>query len=454
LRLLVVYYMPGHLKWLPAYRHNVFSFREYSGAQCLYFNAARSSVPRYVSGFKPDLVVFHYTLLNMRLVPDEFRRACELVRFTKAFTAPKALVAQDEQVRMDLLNEFVNEFGVSHVFTPAPPSTWRRVYAEVDPSGVTFHPILNGYIDENEARRIARRLPRHRDRSVDIGYRSWYTQHYYGQHAAMKQEIGRVFARKAPGYGLRIDISGDEKDALWGDRWFDFLLDCKYTLGVEGGCSVFDWDGAIAARTRDYMSEHPKAGFDEVRDACFSGLDGEFEFFSLSPRHLEAVMTKTCQVLVEGEYGGVLVPGLHYIELKRDFSNLDQVLERIKEDDLREAMVERAYADIVESGRYTYRSFVENVIGVCKRPSADHSERPRERRRTVGTWNMIDEAGWRLRGRAWMMVRRADDRLRHGLRPVVSRILGERRLETLLRSVRRAGSDSTPRDPDDSSNQR
>ena len=52
---------------------------------------------------------------------------------------------------------------------------------------------------------------------------------------------------------------------------------------------------------------------------CRAGWDS-YAFFAISPRHLEAVVTKTAQVLVEGSYSGVLEPERHYIPVRRDFS--------------------------------------------------------------------------------------------------------------------------------------
>ena len=66
--------------------------------------------------------------------------------------------------------------------------------------------------------------------------------------------------------------------------------------------------------------------------------------------------------LVEGEYNGILVPGKHYIELKRDFSNIEEVLDIVKKDELREEIVQNAWNDIVASGKYTYRVLVDDVI--------------------------------------------------------------------------------------------
>jgi hypothetical protein len=86
-----------------------------------------------------------------------------------------------------------------------------------------------------------------------------------------------------------------------------------------------------------------------------------YEFFAISPRHFESVMTKTCQILVEGNYSGVLKADEHYIALKRDFSNLDEALSKLKDDSYIQAMIDRAYEDIYLSGKYTYTSFAQQL---------------------------------------------------------------------------------------------
>ena len=140
------------------------------------------------------------------------------------------------------------------------------------------------------------------------------------------------------------------------------MLRCKYTLGVEGGASLLDPDGAARLKIAQYQSLHPQADFDEVEAHCFSGRDGFLDLRALSPRHLEACATRTCQILVEGDYNGILQPGLHYLELKKDFSNIDDLLEVIKSDTRRAEITARAYRDIVASGRYTFANFVTYVL--------------------------------------------------------------------------------------------
>ena len=77
---------------------------------------------------------------------------------------------------------------------------------------------------------------------------------------------------------------------------------------------------------------------------------------------MESCATRTCQILVEGDYNGILKAGEHYLELKKDFSNFEEILDTIKQDDLRIQIVDRAYRDVVQSGLYSYRNFVETIL--------------------------------------------------------------------------------------------
>jgi Glycosyl transferases group 1 len=128
---------------------------------------------------------------------------------------------------------------------------------------------------------------------------------------------------------------------------------------------VLDRDGSIKERTERFLAEHPGASFDDVERACFAGEDGRLALFAVSPRHLEACATRTCQVLVRGGYNRVLEPGRHYIELESNLSNLDAVLATLDDEARRVRIVDAAYADVVASGRYTYRAMVEDIEHVA-----------------------------------------------------------------------------------------
>ena len=81
---------------------------------------------------------------------------------------------------------------------------------------------------------------------------------------------------------------------------------------------------------------------------------------------MECCATKTCQILTEGDYNGILKSGVHYIELKKDFSNLDSVLIDVVDDNKRKQIVENAYNDIVLSKKYTYSKFVKETLEIIR----------------------------------------------------------------------------------------
>jgi hypothetical protein len=105
-------------------------------------------------------------------------------------------------------------------------------------------------------------------------------------------------------------------------------------------------------------------------------------------------------VLIEGAYDRVLIPEKHYIELKSDFSNLDEVLDIIAKDEVREEITSRAWQDIVESGKYTYRSFANYVID---NSLADFTPRAQSIRSAI--WQFIIYC-WMLFGDrlSWLIV--------------------------------------------------
>ncbi|MDQ3917750.1 MAG: hypothetical protein M3348_04680, partial [Acidobacteriota bacterium] len=321
MNILVVYCVHAY-PMRAAIEDHLYSFRRYSKHRWHYLNLAARPVPSYLSRANFDLIIFHTTFLSERWSPPLFEEMCRKAAPLKQLSAVKAALPQDEFIHTDLLCDFINEFGVGLVFSVAFASEWPKIYAGVKGRDVKFYNVLTGYLEDHTIRKIKKLAESVSERPIDIGYRAWRAAPWLGRHGLLKVKVAELFKEKAPQAQLTVDISTDDKDTLLGDEWYRFLLRCKYTIGVEGGSSILDRDGAIKKRTEEYLAEHPQASFEEVEAACFPGLDGSLYFPPLSPRHLEACATRTCQVLVEGRYNGVLEAGRHYIELKKDFGNI------------------------------------------------------------------------------------------------------------------------------------
>ncbi len=362
-KILVAYYYRRPFPPRASVRDHLNSFKKYAGHTCFYYNLGILAPPSWLGRIDFDLIIFHTTFLCCRWNPARFGRLLRQAEALKRHPALKIALPQDEFVYSEQLCDFIREFDIRQVYSTAPPSEWSRIYNRVDRDRVRFFPVLTGYLEDATLARIERLATTEgRQRQIDIGYRATEARPWLGRHSLLKSTIARVFQQRAPAARLTTDISTRPADTLLGDDWYRFLLRCKYTIGVEGGASLLDSDGSVRQRTEKYVAEHPEARFDEIEAACFAGLDGNLDLKAISPRHLEACATRTCQILIEGEYNGVLEAGRHYIPLKPDFSNLDDVLETVRRDDRRRAIVQRAYEDVVASGQYSYRRFVEEVL--------------------------------------------------------------------------------------------
>jgi hypothetical protein len=355
-------------------RDHLYSLARYSRHRCTYLNLGLRGLPSERALSKFQAVVFHNSFLSYRWSPEAFRDLLEVAEPLRGVGETRAAIVQDEFLRSQLLCEFITDFGIDHVFSAAQPSEWPKIYADVDRSRVGFSTVLTGYLEPRSVERmeaVAASIP---VRETDICYRAWHAAPWLGRHGQLKTEVARRVREEAPHHGLRVDISTRDEDTLYGEDWYRLLASSRFTIGVEGGASVLDRDGWIKGATERYLADYPAATFEEVEAACFPRRDGELSLFAISPRHLEACATRTCQVLVEGEYNGVLRAGEHYIPLRPDLGNLDEVLDSLADEENRQRIVEAAHRDVVESGRYDYEQFVRQIESVL--PSEAPAEAP------------------------------------------------------------------------------
>ena len=340
------------------------SFRYYSSERVFYLNLAYKKVPWYIKCHEFDLIIFHTLFFTSHWIGLEaFNKLLNKALVLKNVNTIKVMIPQDEFINSELYCDFIKKFKIKCVFSVAPENTWKNIYSNINFENVKIFHVLNGYLDDRKLPYIKRLSKSMNNRVIDIGYRTaGKPLYWFGRHGFLKEDIAKVFLEKAPSKGLKIDISTENKDVVLGKAWYRFLANCKYTIGVESGTSMIDPSGSIKNDVEKYLDNNPTASFEEVESSCFPHKDGSCNVFAVSPRHLEACATRTCQVLTKGEYGNILKPGKHYIELEKDFSNIDEVLDVINNDKERMRIINCAYNDIVLSGEYTNSKFVEVVL--------------------------------------------------------------------------------------------
>lgn len=404
-------------------RDHLSSFARYSGHRCTYLNAAFDPPPS-AGRLRPDMVIYHTVFLSQRMAPERWRRLLGKVSFLREAPCEKVALPQDEYVNTNSLNEFLDEFGVKYVFPLASEATWPTIYPDYEERGLKLTRVLPGYLSDRTRTRIDNILAENRARSIDIGYRAWSPWPCLGRHGLLKGQIGAVFRDRSVARGLTVDISTDLNDTILGDEWFRFLCRCKYTLGVEGGASILDAEGSLMRRTVEFVAQNPEATFEEVEAECFAGREGSLDYRAISPRHLEACATRTCQILVEGDYAGVLEPWVHYIPVRSDFEDVDEVLDLVADDSKRQAIVDRAYRDIVDSGLYSYEALVGTIMDTVGSSMPD-------RQPALGNRLLASRLGWIERRRAARIVAKAQ------VRRLAVSLIGEDRVLSSMRRVRK-----------------
>jgi hypothetical protein len=269
---------------------------------------------------------------------------------------------------------------------------------------------------------VAREVARpDRLRTIDVGYRARRSPYYLGVGGREKEEIGERFAARAPAYGLVVDIDDREEKRIYGRQWYEFLADCRAVLGVEAGVSIFDTEGAVREQYLELLRRDPAMGFHEMYELLLWRYEGGcIPYRTISARHFEAAALRTCQILFEGEYSGIMKPMVHYVPLKKDFSNCDDVIRLFRDPSVREQLTENAYRDLIGSGDYSYQRFMQGF-----------DDRLAARGMTPERSERILEDVTRRWARADAEMRRRRERV-EAFRQSVSAVLGRTRLGRVL----------------------
>ncbi len=351
----------------------LFCFQRYAPEHHYHYHRTALPVTKALRDLEFHAVIFTSSALGVVTFRPRprFHELQERLSFLAASKAVKLFFPQDDYNHSALLDEWFVALNGDAVFTAL--FDHRRKLYPYATRAMDFFPGLTGYVDDTKlpARRaLAKPFSR---RTRLIGQRVTMYPARGGRFSRLKGETAEIVKRAALERGLPVDISTDPADVLLGEDWFRFLGDCKFCLGAEGGVSLWDRTGEISDAITQFLHSHPSASFDEIEAACFPDLDGGTVFSAVSPRLFEAATAGCCQILVEGTYLDVLKPYEHYIPLRRDCSNLDEVFELLMDENGAQRRAAAAYAVLVESPRYRSSHLVAQVMAYIRSEAADRS---------------------------------------------------------------------------------
>jgi hypothetical protein len=314
--------------------------------------------PGALAALRFRAIVLHYTLFagDYYHVPRDLRRYLADTREAGTY-----LVAffQDEYRACRRRFAFLNMHDVDAVYTCLAPDMHDAVY-RAHTTVRDVHTHLPGYVSDDLVDLASRLFVPESRRTIDVGYRGRPLDYFMGRGAQEKREIAERFVARAAPLGLRLDISAEESARVYGRRWHAFMAQCVGTLGTESGTSVFDLDDTAFARTAELLRAEPGLSFDEVERRVLHEYEDRIYYRTISPRHFEAAAFRVTQILYRGEYSGVMTPDVHYLALEKDFSNFDDVMARFRDPAERKRITDRAYNDLIASGRWSYRAAIED----------------------------------------------------------------------------------------------
>ena len=262
---------------------------------------------------------------------------------------------QDEYHCQKIKSQIIEDFDINLTFVNVSEKDAVIIFNNTKS---IFKNVLTGYVPDIKYERIPISA-----RKTNIFYRSTPLHYIYGDLGQQKTNIGKKIKAYAQNSEIITDIEWEYNKKIFKEEWYIKLLNSKVTLATECGCKVFDFEprltkiNAILKTNPNYTYEQAKKDFNIIP---------MYEACQVSPKMFEAAKLGTVLIMFEGEYKNIFKANIHYIELKKDYSNLDEVLEKVKDDVFLQNMADRTYKDIVESGKYSYKKFIEFVDSIIK----------------------------------------------------------------------------------------
>jgi hypothetical protein len=342
---------------------HILCFQKYAPEHTYFLHDINQPTPRVLQEYPFDLILIDGTFLCYRWCKPEylFSSIKEKYQWIAKHGAIKIAFPQDDYDHSMILDKWLYDLEVNLIYSICPNN--HEILYPLCYERIEICIALTGYVDDDLVKKVeSNGLKPLNLRTTDIGYRARSLPASFGSFGRIKFDLGDQFKRAAAQTNLFVDISMDGADTILGKNWYHFLEDCKFTLGCMSGSSIIDERGKVREMVERYMKLFPSADCEKIIREILGGLDNVHTFCMLSPGVFEAATLGTCQILVEGDYLPEMLPDKHYLELKKDFSNIREILEKVCDLDSAQEVANRNYEAIISTSKYRYSQRVKEII--------------------------------------------------------------------------------------------
>ena len=298
-----------------------------------------------------DCIIIHYSI---HIANYYFLSECwqdKIINFKKK----KILILQDEYRHIDLMHHQIKKLGIHTLISSLSIENMKIVYPKKKFPNIQFLAALPGYVTQ-ELLSISKQ--KKIKKTIEIFGRGSELSIALGD---LREEKNFIYndVKKLLSKDFRTDISDKYIDRIYKDNWFDCLRKSKLLLSTQGGSSLFDFDGSL---------EKLLLTFPEVNKFTSLAIRKKYELLNnnlnhrtITPRIFEAIGCDTGLLLLEGDYRGVIKPDIHYIEIKSDLSNWDDVKSKIIDLKFINYLKKNCVRDVLNNEFFSYKFFVKNI---------------------------------------------------------------------------------------------
>ncbi len=308
-----------------------------------------------------DVIIINYSIRTCQpLNQGCLQLSPAFIPALKKYQGYKVLFVQDEYDGTEYTRQFIEQLNIKLVYTCVPKQFVNTIYPHSRFPTVTFISVLTGYIADNHLKLHQYHKP-FTQRQYAISYRARILASWYGDLCQEKMAIGKRMLAECERRNIPANIAWQDHQRIYGDAWYQFLANAKATLATESGCNVFDDRYEIRQSIQQELNVNPTISYAEIHAKYLAQHEGKVKMNQISPKIFEAIALKTALICYEGEYSGIIKPHIHYIPLKKDFSNVEEVLAKLDDHNYLEEITTQAYNDILLSEKYTYKKFIATI---------------------------------------------------------------------------------------------
>lgn len=311
-----------------------------------------------------DGIILWSSFLDARHLTTTYEYVKREYQFIVESDAIKIALPQDDYYCNALLDEWMVEWGVDFMYSVLYEFA-EELFPKFSKSEGKIKRGFTGYIFPDLLERSQHVKP-FADRKIDVSYRARGIPTNLNKLANYKAEIGNHFKRQFDKFDLKLDISTDSRDLIFGEEWYTFVEESKFVLGVNSGSSISIPDLEVSNAISDFIGEKPSASYEEIVNLFLSDKV-ETYYTAISPRNIEAAFLSSCQITTNlGPYSGILEPGIHYIEIAPDCSNVDEVISQMKDENLVMEMIQRSREAMLSTDRLRIENLVAELMDLIK----------------------------------------------------------------------------------------